>query len=194
MGFQLNDFIEKFNSLSNLLKRSQFYLKLLLLDRGKELRLSKKEQYLLFKREQRVTPIPFIEKQSYMISDEWKLMQKIWMHEIGYKCQMFPFIILGKHGAWANSYYGKFAIHHTTRKAYKNLGMEVLNKDVIVLSKFAHESVFHFICSFGKKKVRDQKLFRFPNFLQVACNLWCKLNEMFKLVFLMFMLLGIFLL
>jgi len=182
MSFSTNDLMGYINLYINRLNAFRFYLKLFFSKRKKVLNLNQKEQYLLYKRAQRVNPIPFIEKQTYMISDEWKLMQKIWLHEIGYRCQMFPFIILGKHGAWGKSYYGNYAIHHTTRKSYENLGKEVLNIDVIVLSKFAHESIFHYIYSFGKKKVRDQKVLRFANPLQIAGNYWCKLNLKFKLI------------
>ena len=142
--------------LIKILKQKAGYLKLMLLGSKKKLKLNDNEKYILYKRERRIQSFEFTEKQAYMNSKEWNLMKKIWLHESGYRCQMFPFIVLGQHGSWNKSYYGNFAVHHTTLNSYKNLGKEVLNKDVVVLSKFAHDIIFHYLCSFGSRKVRDQ--------------------------------------
>ena len=146
----------------------------------KDIHLSTNEKYSLITRKRRLRPIPYSEKSKYMNSSEWQTMGKIWLHEKGYRCQMFPFIILGQHkpkGKWWNeSFHGKYAIHHISKNSYENLGKEELDKDVIVLSKFAHEWVYHYILSFGARKVRDQKLLKFPNILQVIANWWCSLS------------------
>jgi hypothetical protein len=113
-------------------------------------------------------------------------MQKVWLYDKGYRCQMFPFLVLGQHKLkkswWNDSFYGKFAVHHVTKKAYENLGNEKLDNDVIVLSKFAHKWIYHYLLSFGKKKAGDQKFIKFANPLQITMNYWCFLNNWLKLL------------
>ena len=154
------------------------YIKLLLTLRHKKASLKPEDSSNLRTHKYRNQSFTYEEKARYMASSEWKTMQKVWLHSAGYRCQMFPFIVLGQHaakkGGWRKyKYYGKYAIHHINKQAYENLGREDLNKDVIVLSKFAHDWVFHFLLSFGKRSVAEQK--SFPNILQLAGNAWCLL-------------------
>jgi hypothetical protein len=168
------------------LNRLLLILKLIFFIRNKELKLNNSERMNILQRQARRTSFAYHQKGSYMKSQEWKTMQKVWLHEKGYRCQMFPFLVLGNHkpkkGWWNNSFYGKYAIHHTTKKAYKNLGLEILDRDVIVLSKFAHKWIYHYLLSFGKKKAGDQKIIKFANPLQVIMNYWCFLNKWLKLL------------
>lgn len=150
------------------------------------LKLNADEQYEVRKHRQRRKPFSFEEKSGYMISKEWQTMQKVWLHKKGHRCQMLPFLYLGQHkpkGGWYNNAVnGKYAVHHVSSNAYRNLGMEVLDKDVIVLSKFAHKWIYHYLLSFGKKRVRDQFFFKFANPLQLGMNYWCFLNKWWKLI------------
>jgi hypothetical protein len=105
-------------------------------------------------------------------------------------------LFLGQHkpkGGWYdNAVNGRYAVHHISTNAYRNLGMEAIDRDVIVLSKFAHKWVYHYLLSFGQIRVRDQKLIKFPNPLQMAMNLWCKLNKWVKaIVFIVLLTYGI---
>ena len=152
----------------------------------KELKLSADDKYEIRKHNARTTPFSYTEKSAYMRSKEWQTMHKIWLHEKGYRCQMFPFLFLGQHkpkGGWYNNAVnGKYAIHHVDKNAYKNLGKERLDKEVIVLSKFAHDFVYHYLLSLGARKVRDQKSINsFANPLQVLMNYWCFLNKWVKI-------------
>ena len=152
----------------------------------KHLKLNSVDEYEILLRSSRRIPISFKDKNRYMKSREWKVMQKIWLHKSGYRCQMFPFILLGQHsgrGGWSNSYYGKYAIHHMNKSSYENLGLEELNKDVIVLSKFAHSFVYHFLLSFGKRRAGDQKILPFANPFQKLMNHWCTQSNLTKIVF-----------
>ncbi|WP_157962180.1 hypothetical protein [Winogradskyella aurantiaca] len=153
----------------------------------KPLSFNYEEKLIMMKREKRLTPFTYEQKTNYMLSNEWKLMQKIWLYQKGYRCQMFPFLVLGRHNIRGShkNFYGPYAIHHVNRTAYKKLGMENLNTDVVVLSKFAHEFIYHYILSFGAKKVRDQKFVPFPNPLQVLANYWCFANSFLKLAILL---------
>jgi len=168
------------------IKKIFFNIKLIFYVPKKTLIIKDTEKSDLYSREKRIMPISYIHKGNYMRSKEWHTMQKIWLNEKGYRCQMFPFLVLGQHKPkgtwWNNSFYGKYAIHHTSRKAYENLGMEKLNTDVIVLSNFAHKWIYHYLLSFGNKKAGNQKLLKFPNPLQVLMNYWCFLNNWIKLL------------
>ena len=177
-----------FNKIINLKKIKKFFfaIKLVFYIPKKVLKLKYDEKIELRKHLSRKQALGYLEKRIYMISSEWKTMQKIWLHEKGYRCQMFPFIFLGQHKP-SNSWYdmainGRFAIHHMNKNAYKNLGKEVLDRDVLVLSRFAHDFIFHKILSFGARKVADQKsINNFPNPLQIIANKWCLLNNWLKL-------------
>lgn len=153
-----------------------------------ELTLTTTDKILLEKRKRRTSAIPYIQKKMYLKSEEWHVMQRLWLDDSGYRCQMFPFIILGKHSIrnpWNKKkirYYGRYAVHHINQKSYKRIGQENLNEDVIVLSKFAHNYIYHYLLSFGKQKVGEQKVLRFPNFLQRLLNLWCVLNHKIKFI------------
>jgi hypothetical protein len=168
------------------LNRLLLVIKLIFFIPNRGLKLNNYERINILQRQARRTSFAYHQKGSYMKSQEWKTMQKVWLHEKGYRCQMFPFLVLGQHkpkkGWWNNAIYGKFAIHHMNRNAYQHLGMEKIDKDIIVLSKFAHEWVYHYLLSFGKRKVGDQKSLKFPNPLQRAMNYWCLLNKWIKLL------------
>jgi hypothetical protein len=168
------------------LKKIVLHLKLTFFVPKKELNINNNEMFLIRERSNRKFAIPYISKNIYMKSKEWQLMQKIWLYEKGYRCQMFPFLVLGQHKTkkswWHNGVYGKYAVHHIDKKAYEQLGMEQLDKNVIVLSKFAHKWVYHYLLSFGKRKVSDQKLVKFANPLQKIMNYWCFLNKWMKLI------------
>jgi hypothetical protein len=113
-------------------------------------------------------------------------MQKVWLHEKGYRCQMFPFLVLGSHkpkgGWWNDAFYGKYAVHHMDRNAYENLGLEKSGDNVLVLSKFAHDWVFHWLLSFGARKAGDQKMLKFANPVQRIANKWCLVNVRMKII------------
>ena len=160
-----------------------------------ELKLNCEEEFEIKKHKQRQKPFSFEEKSSYMISKEWQTMHKVWLHDKSYRCQMFPFLFLGQHkpkGGWYNNAInGKYAVHHVNNKAYRNLGMEVLDKDVIVLSKFAHKWIYHYLLSFGKKRAGEQKIVKFANPLQLAMNYWCFLNKWIKLIIIVIIIYGV---
>jgi hypothetical protein len=168
------------------IKKHIYRVKLFFYIPKQDFKLNNTDQWNIIKRKERRSPLPFNQKALYMKSQEWQTMQKIWLYKKKYRCQMFPFLVLGQHkpkkGWWNDAYYGKYAIHHINTKAYKNLGLEELDRDVIVLSKFAHKWVYHYLLSFGKRKVSDQKLVKFANPLQKIMNYWCFLNKWMKLI------------
>lgn len=132
------------------------------------IRLSKEDKIILQQRKLRKKPFTRAEKDMYMNSEEWRLMQRIWLARAGYRCQMFPWKKIGK---TVRGKYKGYEIHHLHKKAYRRLGKERYKRDVVVLSKFAHQWVYHRILSFGKTTVAKQK--KFPNILQRICNFWC---------------------
>lgn len=187
MSCNLKPNSKKFKSKNTMkFKRIIFQIKLIFFIKKRNLSFSDTERYSLLERKNRIQPISFRKKNLYMKSAEWQTMQKLWLHNKGYRCQMFPFLVLGQHkpkrGWWNDSLYGKFAVHHIDKNAYEQLGMEQLDKNVIVLSKFAHNWVYHYLLSFGKRKVSDQKLVKFANPLQKIMNYWCFLNKWIKLI------------
>jgi hypothetical protein len=82
---------------------------------------------------------------------------------------LFPWLRVGKVGGKHHTY----SIHHRHRSAYERLGYEAWHRDVLVLSRFAHECIFHWLLSGGKRRVHHQK--SFPNALQRLVNWWCRL-------------------
>ena len=69
------------------------HFKLMCFGSKKELKLNDNQKYILYQRDRRIKSFDFTEKQSYMNSKEWNLMQKIWLHEAGHRCQMFPIVL-----------------------------------------------------------------------------------------------------
>ncbi|MDW8302292.1 MAG: hypothetical protein RML38_07480, partial [Bacteroidia bacterium] len=154
------------------ISKNIFFLPLMRIIHGvlvpRSVRLTKEEIKLLEQRKLRKKPLSRAEKDAYMNSPEWRLMQKIWLARAGYRCQMFPWKKIGK---TVNGKYKGYEIHHLHKKAYKRLGKERYKRDVVVLSTFAHQWVYHRILSFGKTTVQKQK--NFPNLLQRIMNMWC---------------------
>ncbi len=134
------------------------------------IKLSKEDKKILEQRKLRKKPLTWAEKDAYMNSAEWRLMQRIWLARAGYRCQMFPWKRIGKS---VRGKYRGYEIHHLHKKAYRRLGKERYKRDVIVLSTFAHQWVYHRILSFGKTTVAKQK--KFPNTFQWIMNFWCVL-------------------
>jgi hypothetical protein len=83
---------------------------------------------------------------------------------------LFPWIRVG----YVNGRYYPYAIHHKDREAYQNIGSEELGEHILVLSRFAHKWVFHWLLSGGKRRVREQNVF--PNFWQSIANGICVIN------------------
>lgn len=146
-----------------------------------KVRLSKEDKKLLEQRKLRKKPLTRADKDAYMNSAEWRLMQRIWLARAGYKCQMFPWKKIGRS---VRGKYKGYEIHHLHRKAYRRLGKERYKRDVIVLSTFAHQWVYHRIFSFGKTTVAKQK--SFPNVFQRIMNFWCILPNVFKWIWIAF--------
>ena len=145
--------------------------------------------YLMI-RKQRTVPIS--DYRGYIWSDEWKVMGKYWLDVNNYRCQFFPFLKIGKR---VKGRYRGYAIHHPDLKAYSKLGMEG-KEDVLVLSKFAHECIFHGILAGGHWKgifwkwnssvtLQNKYGSKFPNCWQRAANTWCRLNNGLKIFLLM---------
>ncbi|MCS7076725.1 MAG: hypothetical protein NZ455_08455 [Bacteroidia bacterium] len=144
-----------------------------LIPRG--IKLSTEDKKLLEQRKLRKRPLTRAEKDAYMNSAEWRLMQRIWLARAGYRCQMFPWKKIGK---TVNGKYRGYEIHHLHKKAYRRLGKERYKRDVVVLSTFAHQWVYHRILSLGKTTVQKQK--KFPNLAQQIMNIWCILPYFVK--------------
>ena len=145
--------------------------------------------YLMI-RSQRTAPIS--DYRSYIFSEEWKVMGKYWLDLNNYRCQLFPFLTIGKR---VKGRYRGYAIHHPDSESYQKLGLET-KKNVLVLSKFAHQWIFHGILAGGhwegifwrwNSTVTLQNRYgsKFPNHWQRAANGWCRLNNSLKIVFLL---------
>jgi hypothetical protein len=133
-----------------------------------KVKLSKEDKKILEQRKLRKKPLTRADKDAYMNSEEWRLMQRIWLARTRYRCQMFPWKKIGKS---VRGRYKGYEIHHLNRKAYRRLGKERYKRDVVVLSTFAHQWIYHRILSFGKTTVAKQK--SFPNVFQRITNFWC---------------------
>lgn len=153
----------------------------------RQVKLSKDDIKILEQRKLRKKPLTRAEKDAYMNSNEWRLMQRIWLARAGYRCQMFPWKKIGK---TVRGKYRGYEIHHLHKKAYRRLGKERYKRDVVVLSTFAHQWVYHRILSFGKTTVAKQK--NFPNLLQRIVNLWCILPYPIKWIWIFFVLFILF--
>lgn len=149
----------------------------------RKVKLSREDIKILEQRKLRKKPLSRAEKDVYMNSEEWRLMQRIWLARAGYRCQMFPWKKIGK---TVRGKYRGYEIHHLHKKAYRRLGKERYKRDVVVLSRFAHQWVYHRIMSFGKTTVAKQK--NFPNFFQRITNFWCILPYPIKWLWIIFVL------
>jgi hypothetical protein len=112
--------------------------------------------------------------QTYIVSQEWRSHHPKWLKAVGYRCTLFPWIRIGK---------GKpYAIHHLH---YRNLGHERLGRDVLPLSKFAHEKVVHGLLSNWKSAGKQRS---YPNLSQQMMHEWMRQRCWFKQL----LLLGLF--
>ena len=105
---------------------------------------------------------------NYRNSDAWFGQHEKWLKASKNRCQLFPWVRVGK----INRKYHKYNIHHLHRNAYRRQNKEKWNRDVIVLCPFAHKLVFHWLLSGGKKTVSEQK--DFPNTQQRVFNWYCR--------------------
>jgi hypothetical protein len=121
--------------------------------------------------------------QDYLKSNMWRSRHAIWLRRTNYRCQLFPWLRVGKK---IRGRYYPYAMHHMHINAYRRQGGESWNRDVIVLSPYAHDFVFHWLLSGGKRKIRHQK--DFPNLAQrsavggsasLSLNWWCSACEDF---------------
>jgi hypothetical protein len=106
---------------------------------------------------------------AYISSTLWRNRHPQWLKRTNNRCQLIPFVRVG---TVRGKYHG-YAIHHLHKEAYKRQGQELWNRDVVVLCPFAHEFIFHWLLSAGKRRVRYQK--NFPNTAQRVMNWWCRL-------------------
>ncbi len=105
---------------------------------------------------------------SYIQSQQWYAKHPAWLQRVNYRCGMFPWLRIGK---------GRpYAIHHMN---YRHLGSEVLGRDVIPLSRFAHRHVIHGLLG-GFKPAGKQR--HFPNLAQRLAHWWCVQRCWFKAV------------
>ncbi len=111
---------------------------------------------------------PELSYQDYLKSSLWRSRHKDWLQRTHNRCQLFPWVRVGS----IRGKYHPYAIHHMHINAYRRQGREFWNRDVIVLSPFAHDFIFHWLVSGGKRKVRYQK--DFPNIAQRSLNWWCR--------------------
>ncbi len=103
----------------------------------------------------------------YIVSRQWYSKHPSWLKSVGHRCTMFPWVRIG---------YGKggYAIHHLH---YSNLGQEKLGRDVVPLSRFAHDYIIHGILS-GFKSAGKQR--NYPNLAQRLAHIWCIQRPWFK--------------
>ncbi len=117
--------------------------------------------------------------QTYIVSKEWRSQHPQWLKAVGYRCTLLPWISIGK---------GKpYAIHHLH---YRNLGHERLGRDVLPLSKFAHENILHGILS-GWKSAGKQR--HYPNLPQQIIHEWMRQRFWFKLILILVLITGVIL-
>jgi hypothetical protein len=102
----------------------------------------------------------------YIISQEWRSQHPKWLQAVGYRCTLFPWVEIGKGHP--------YAIHHLH---YRNLGHERLGRDVLPLSKFAHEKIIHGLLSWGKSAGQQRY---YPNLVQCLVHEWMKQRLWFK--------------
>ena len=103
---------------------------------------------------------------AYIKSAEWRSQHPRWLKSVRYRCTLFPWLKLGD---------GKpYAIHHLH---YRNLGNERLRRDVLPVSKFAHEWIIHGLLSGGKSAGQQR---RYPNMAQKLVHEWMRLGLWLK--------------
>lgn len=85
---------------------------------------------------------------------------------------MLPWLHIGK----VKGKHYPYNMHHVD---YRNLGHEQLWRDVVPLSKFAHEWIIHGILS-GFKRPSQQK--HYPNAAQRIAHAWCRSPLLIKWV------------
>ncbi|NJM76362.1 MAG: general secretion pathway protein GspF [Acaryochloridaceae cyanobacterium RU_4_10] len=104
----------------------------------------------------------------YIISQEWRSQHPNWLKAVGCRCTLFPWIEIGK---------GKpYSIHHLH---YRNLGNERLGRDVLPVSKFAHEKILHGLLSGGKSAGKQRN---YPNLAQCLVHEWMRQRRWFKVL------------
>lgn len=105
----------------------------------------------------------------YILSDTWRNRHKGWLKRTDHRCQLFPWLRVGRR---VKGKYHPYAVHHMHRNAYKRQGCEAWNRDVLVLSPLAHDFIFHGVASGFKRRTRQQK--DFPNPVQRTLNWYCR--------------------
>jgi hypothetical protein len=109
-----------------------------------------------------------VDYHQYIISQEWRSQHPNWLKAVGYRCTLFPWIEIGK---------GKpYSIHHLH---YRNLGNERLGRDVLPVSKFAHEKIVHGLLSGGKSAGKQRN---YPNLAQCVVHEWMRQRLWFKVL------------
>ena len=104
--------------------------------------------------------------QTYITSPEWRSHHPRWLKSVQYRCTFLPWLRIGD---------GKpYAIHHLH---YRNLGNERLIRDVLPVSKFAHEFIIHGLLSGGKAAGQQR---RYPNLAQKLVHAWMRLGLLLK--------------
>lgn len=103
----------------------------------------------------------------YIVSRQWYNKHSSWLESVGYRCTMLPWVRIGRGR-------GKYAIHHLH---YSNLGQEKLGRDVVPLSRFAHDYIIHGILSSFKSAGKQRG---YPNLAQRLAHWWCIQRLWFK--------------
>jgi hypothetical protein len=114
----------------------------------------------------KTTSRPRVDYHSYFTSSAWRARHPDWLNAVGNRCTLFPWLKIG-HGRL-------YAIHHLH---YRNLGNERLGRDVLPLSKFAHQRIIHGLLS-GDKSAAEQR--RYPNLAQQLVHEWMRQRLWFK--------------
>jgi hypothetical protein len=115
--------------------------------------------------------VPKVQYSQYILSQAWRSQHPQWLQAVGYRCTLLPWIRIGKGQP--------YAIHHLH---YHNLGHERLGRDVLPLSKFAHEKIIHGLLS-GWKSAGKQR--NYPNLLQHIMHEWMRQRFWFKQILLL---------
>ncbi len=111
---------------------------------------------------------PLVDYQSYIQTDQWRSRHSEWLRAVGYRCTLLPWIRIGR---------GRpYAVHHLH---YANLGNERLGRDVLPVSKFAHQVIIHGLLSWGKPAGQQR---RYPNLGQQIAHTWMRQRLWFKAV------------
>jgi hypothetical protein len=95
---------------------------------------------------------------SYIHSDAWRSHHPAWLKAAGYRCTVFPWIRISRGHP--------YAIHHLN---YRNLGSEKLGRDVLPISKFAHQWIIHGLLSRFKSPGEQRG---YPNLAQRLLHYW----------------------